>query len=215
MRTTFKKELPLLIVLLIPLVFLAIKWNELPEQLPMHWNLEGEIDGYGPKYLTPLLSIGIYLLLLVLPMIDPRGKNFDKSPGSYYKIRFALTLFFSAFTVVTILIALGMEIRMERFVSIAVSLLFIVMGNYMSTVRPNYFFGIRTPWTLDNEEVWKRTHLLGGRLWFWGGLACLIAAFTLGNEALAFILTGAIIIMSLVPIIYSFVLFRKLKNSHQ
>lgn len=214
MKTKLAKELPLVLIMLAPMVFLLIKWNEIPEQIPMHWNIEGEVDGYGPKYLTPLFNIGLYLLLLIAPKIDPRKRNYDLFAGTYYKLRMLLILFFSTMSVVTLLIGMGAEIRMERFISIAVSILFAIMGNYMSTIRPNFFIGIRTPWTLDNEDVWKRTHLLGGRFWFWGGLACLIASFMLPNEALAVFMVAVLLIVSIIPIVYSYILFRKLKNSH-
>jgi uncharacterized membrane protein len=214
MRTKLIRELPMTLIMMIPLVFLMINWNSLPEQLPTHWNMEGEIDGYGPKWSMPLLNLGIYLLLLVAPRIDPRKKNYDLFSGTYYKVRLVLTLFFSAMSVIIMMIALGADIKMERFIAVGVSILFTVLGNYMGTIRPNYFFGIRTPWTLDNEEVWRRTHILGGRFWFWGGLACLAASLILPNEALVIVLISILGTISLVPVIYSYVLFRKIKNSH-
>lgn len=214
MKTKFVKELPLIFITLVPLVFLFVNWNALPAQLPMHWNANGEIDNYGPRYMPALLCIGLYLLFIIVPRIDPRKRNYDLFAGTYYKLRLVLALFFSAISVVTMMIGLGAGIQMHTFIMIGISILFTMMGNYMSTIRPNYFLGIRTPWTLDNEEVWKRTHLLGGRLWFWGGIACLIASFSLPQHVLTIFFIAAVVIISLLPIIYSYLLFRKLKSSH-
>jgi uncharacterized membrane protein len=92
--------------------------------------------------------------------------------------------------------------------------LFAMLGNYFQTVRPNYFIGIRTPWTLENEQVWKNTHRLGGRLWIVGGFLIAILAFFINNNHLFSIIFGVIIsLIVIVPVVFSYTEFKKEKNT--
>lgn len=213
MKADLKKELGIILLVLAPVLFVLIQGNAIPEQVPVHWNIEGEIDRYGSKWTTILINLGIYPLLLLLPRIDPRKKNYEIFSSSYYKIRFGLHLFMSALDIMLLLYASGVDIPVTRIVITSVLLLFIILGNYMGNIRPNYFVGIRTPWTLENAEVWRKTHLLAGRLWFWTGLLCLLISFFINNPERFPVLVVLIAAISLVPVVYSYLIFRKLKNS--
>jgi len=206
------REWPMLAILAIPIVHLAVVGDRIPDQLPIHWNIDGEADGYGPKYTLPLINIGLYLLLLVLPSIDPRKRNYEAFSTTFRKVRLVLVLFFSALCSITIAKAAGADIPLNRIVVIGVMLLFTVLGNYMGTIRPNWFIGIRVPWTLESESVWRKTHKLAGRLWFWSGLLLLLSAFVLPQAILGRTLFAAVMVMAIIPIAYSYVMFQKEKG---
>jgi uncharacterized membrane protein len=100
------------------------------------------------------------------------------------------------------------------FIFAFIGILIALLGNYFQSIRPNYFIGIRTPWTLENETVWKKTHRLGGRLWFGGGLIIIILTLILGNnKAIAITFTSIIAILVIVPIVYSYFEFLKQKSN--
>ena len=208
-----KREFPIVIILIAPIIYLIAVWNQLPDQLPIHWNLKGEVDDYGPKYLMALLNIGLYLLLLLLPKIDPRKKNYDNFSSTYFKLRLMLVLFFSSITAVIISKSIGFDIDLDRIVIIGVILLLMTFGNYMGTIKPNWFIGIRVPWTMENETVWKKTHLMAGKLWFWLGLALLIPSFFLSKQLLNIGLIVVVSIMTIIPIAYSYIIFQKMKKT--
>lgn len=211
--TTLKKEIPFILIALIPFVYLAFIWNQLPETVPMHWNASGEIDRYGSKnglWLTTFMMAGLgYFLFLVLPKIDPKGK-LNSMGNKLNHLRFALSIFMSALAVFIIYSTKQSESK-PTFIFILIGLLFAILGNYFKTIKPNYFIGIRTPWTLENENVWKKTHLLGGKLWFAGGLLIILFSLLLPENLSLYLFLGVTIIISAVPIVYSYLEFKKLK----
>lgn len=203
-----KKELVILVILFIPIITLIVFWDQLPDQLPIHWNHRGEVDAYGPKYLLALINVGLYFLLVALPYFDPRKSNYKIFSGTYYKIRLLLTLFFSLICGIIYANALGLEMNMGRIVGLSILAIITVLGNYFGNIRPNWFVGIKTPWTLESEEVWKKTHILGGRLWFWGGLFGIICSFFLSNAQLFSWMLVITIVISIIPVVYSYFLFK-------
>lgn len=209
----FKKELPILAILIAPIIYLLVVWDKLPEQLPIHWNIKGEADNYGPRYLMPLINVGLYILLLIVPKIDPRKRNYDIFSATYFKLRLILVLYFSALSSVIITKFIGFDIDLNRIIVIGVILLLTVLGNYMGTIKPNWFIGIRVPWTLESESVWRKTHYLAGKLWFWMGLVLLILSFFLPDDILHTTLFSAVMVMAITPIIYSYIIFQKEKDS--
>lgn len=209
----FKRELLILLVLVVPIIFLIAVWNSLPDQLPIHWNIRGEADDYGPKYLTALLSVGLYVLTLILPKIDPRKRNYDIFSATYFKIRLGILLFLGVVNSVVIANAIGFDMDISRIIGISVLLLLTIIGNYLGTIRPNWFIGIRLPWTLESDGVWKKTHRLAGRLWFCLGMAALIASFVLPKNMLYPLIFIVAMILVIVPIVYSYIIFKREKLS--
>ncbi|MGV7107249.1 SdpI family protein [Flavobacterium sp. U410] len=211
--TTLKKEIPFILIALIPFVYLASIWNQLPETIPMHWNASGEIDRYGSKnglWLTTFMMAGLgYFLFLVLPKVDPKGK-LNNMGNKLNHLRFALSIFMSALAAFIIYSTKQSESK-PTFIFILIGLLFTILGNYFKTIKPNYFIGIRTPWTLENEDVWKKTHLLGGKLWFTGGLLIILFSLLLPENLSLYLFLGVTIIISAVPIVYSYLEFKKSK----
>lgn len=211
-----KKEIPFISIALLPFVYLAYIWNRLPEKVPMHWNVSGEIDDYGNKnelLFMLLLVVGLpYLIFLVIPHIDPKQK-LQNMGNKLNNLRFVLSLFMSALSIF-ILYSVQQKTSNTGLIFAIVGLLFAFLGNYFKTIKPNYFIGIRTPWTLENEEVWKKTHLLGGKMWFVGGLL-MAMTFVLPDPLNLFVFLGITAIISIIPIIYSYLEFRKLKSQQQ
>ena len=206
-----KKELPILAIVLLPFIYLAYIWNELPSKVPMHWNIKGEIDRFGDKteliiipFLLPLL---VYLIFLVVPKIDPKNK-LNKMGGKLQTIKFFLTTFMSILALFIIYTAKNQSFANPNYIVLIIGILFIILGNYFKTIKPNYFIGIRTPWTLENETVWKKTHKLGGKMWFIGGVLIVILSLILSkslNFTIFMIITGVI---TIIPIAYSFLIYK-------
>ncbi|MEZ4786372.1 MAG: SdpI family protein [Flavobacterium haoranii] len=211
--TTLRKELPYILIALIPFIYLAFIWNQLPETIPIHWNGKGEIDGYGSKIdllgtVAMLNGLG-YFLILVFPKIDPKGK-LNGMGHKLNQIRILLTIFMSALSIYIIYNTQQTESK-PTIAFALIGLLFAGLGNYFKTIKPNYFIGIKTPWTLENEEVWKKTHLFGGKLWFIGGLLIFILSLIIPDNYSFYVLITVTVIISILPIIYSYLEFKKLK----
>lgn len=213
MNQRLKKELPLIAIALIPSVYLGIIWNRLPEKVPLHWNLNGEIDRYGNKteliVLAILLPLLVYGLFLIIPSIDPKNK-LKQMGNKYQSIKTILTTFMSGLAVFIIYSAEKETLTNPNYILILIGLLYIILGNYFQTIKANYFIGIRTPWTLENETVWKETHKLGGKMWFIGGIVVILSSLILSkgtNFTLFLIITG---IITIIPLVYSYLKFKSL-----
>lgn len=214
MKLTLKKELPLIGIVLAPFVYLAIIWNTLPERVPTHWNYKGEADHWGDKYsligLLFLLPVLTYALLLVIPKIDPK-KKIELMGGKYYQLKFILVLFMSTLAFIILHISVNQSTSSPNLIFIPIGVLFIALGNYFKVIQPNYFIGIRTPWTLESKEVWKLTHTLAGKLWIAGGLIIVLSSLTIAKSIFIYVFIVAIAILTLVPVIYSYIKFKELK----
>ena len=209
-----KREIPLITIVLIPFIYLAYIWNSLPETVPTHWNYKGEIDAWGKKsslilimFLLPVLT---YVLFSIIPFIDPK-KKIQAMGNKYHNLKFLMTLFMSALAIFILYSVKEQSITNPAFIILAIGLLYIILGNYMKTLKANYFIGIRTPWTLENESVWKKTHALAGKLWFIGGLAIIISSLTTNKNFNGIFFISVTTIITVIPLIYSFLEFKKIK----
>lgn len=209
----FKKEIPYLAVSLLPFVYLAYIWPSLPQSVPMHWNASGEIDRWGDKSETlmiPILMTGlVYVLFLILPKIDPKGK-LESMGNKLNSFRMILTCFMSVLSLY-VLYSIKTLNADPKMLFPLLGLLFAFLGNYMKTMKPNYFIGFRTPWTLENEEVWKKTHKMGGMLWFIGGLL-MTFTFLLDGKTQLYTFMAIIVVITIIPVVYSYLEFQKQKN---
>ena len=207
-----KKELPLIGIVLLPFVYLAYIWNQLPAQVPMHYNIEGEIDRYGNKselILIPIMtSLLIYLIFLAVPYIDPK-KQIQKMGGKYDTLKFIITTLMSILALFIIYTAKNQTLTDPDYILLGCGVLFLILGNYFKTLKANYFIGIRTPWTLESESVWKATHKLAGKIWFLGGLLIILSCLILDGKTNFIVFMCITAIMVLVPVLYSYLLFRK------
>ena len=210
-----KKELPLLLIVILPFIYLAYIWNELPNRVPIHWDGEGKVNGYGDKMsliLIPILfSLLTYTLLTLVPIIDPKGKI--KNMGKKYESLKFILVFFMSFLALFILYSSNSQaITNPNILFILIGFLFVFLGNYLKTLKPNYFIGIRTPWTLENETVWKRTHKFAGILWFFGGVLTVVLSFILDKKLNSVVFIIIACILAFIPIIYSYLQFNKAKT---
>lgn len=209
------RELILWLFLIIPYVYLFKIWNQLPDIVPTHFNLAGEADGWSSKqfliFLPGSLGIGIYFLMLVLPQIDPKH-NLSLEDNKYNGIRFMMAVFFSILTTYILYTSLAGKISNYSILIGFIGGLFAVLGNYFRDMKPNYYIGIRTPWTLEDERVWYNTHKLGSKVWIVGGLALLLGSMLINNNERVFILfIVTLLIIVFIPIIYSYIDFKKIK----
>jgi len=193
------------------LVLSAWAWFQLPAdaQVPIHWGADGQVDGYASKtvglFLLPLATAGVAALFWVIPVIEPRRANIAKSGKAYAAIWVAVVLMLAAIDVVAVAAAMGADLDMTLIVFVATGALFIVIGNYLPKIRPNYMMGIRTPWTLTSDLSWDRTHRVGGRLFVLEGLVfILVGLIRPAPEALLVILIGGIVIMLIFVFAYSY-----------
>ncbi len=212
-KMKLKNELPLIAIVLIPFVFLAYIWNDLPQKVPIHWNINGEIDRFGNKLeliLIPLLfPLMTYLIFLVVPKIDPKQQINKFGSKKYQNLKTLIIVFMSILAVLMIYVAKNQSLANVNLIVLPIGVLYIILGNYFKTIKANYFIGIRTPWTLENETVWKETHKLGGKLWFAGGLVIVMSSLLFENKAnlIVFMMVTGIIII--IPIVYSYLKFKK------
>lgn len=212
---TVKNDWYLLVIILVPLAIALYLYPELPAKLPSHWNIYGEIDGYSSKlfaiWFFPLLNLGIYFMMILLPKIDPRRDNYIRFSGAYRITRILLIIFLAVLYFVTILAGLGYPVKVDLLVKLGVSILFLVMGNVMGKFQHNYFVGIKTPWTLANEEVWRKTHRFASKLWVGAGFFCLILSI-IGTLWANYAFFAIIMLITFVPMGMSYVYYRQIRK---
>lgn len=171
------------IVLSFLISFLALPY--MPDEIAIHWNAAGEPDDFANKYfgafIIPFVIVALYSMLKIVPKVDPKKANYDKFKSSYAIMMNALGLVFFIIHLGMTGYNLGYNIDISFIVPLAIGVLFIIIGNYMPKFKHNYFVGIRTPWTLANENVWTKTHRLGGKVFVIMGITAILTIFLEGN----------------------------------
>ncbi|MBT6690818.1 SdpI family protein [Candidatus Parcubacteria bacterium] len=189
-------------------------YQYLPDKIVTHWNAAGEADGWGSKNMQiiflPLLILFVHLLFKLLPKIDPKKKNYEKFANVYGIFRVAIVGYLAIIYFLTGFVNLGYDISISAVMPILIGLLFIVMGVVMKDIKPNWFMGIRTPWTLSNDTVWKKTHEFGGKTFVLSGLLFML----LGVLPEEWFGVGLIIVilLTLSSVVYSYFIYKKLKK---
>ncbi|MCV2483762.1 SdpI family protein [Flavobacterium sp. SH_e] len=215
MNQEFKKELPLIGIVLIPFVYLATIWNSLPEIVPIHWNSKGEIDGWGNKFtlivMLLMLPVLTYVILSLVAKIDPK-KRMSLMGGKLYQLKFVMVLFMSILALFIVYSTKSQSTSSLSFVFIILGALFMVLGNYFKVIQPNYFIGIRTPWTLESQEVWKTTHLFAGKLWFIAGLIIILGSLIFDSSIFYKVFLTIVFSIAITPIAYSYLKYRSWKK---
>lgn len=206
-----KKNLKVLIitslVILLPILAGAVLWNQLPEQIPSHWNASGEIDGWSSK---PFVVFGLPLILLAAQWLCMLGSAADPKKENHSVKLIQLVLWIIPILsvllhTVTYAVALGKEVRMEVVMPVFMGILFTIIGNYLPKCKQNYTIGIKIPWTLNSEENWNKTHRFAGWLWVLCGLIIMLTGFFGGF----WIFLVIVILMVFAPFLYSYLLHRK------
>lgn len=209
----------LMVVSMISFLGLVAAYPSLPETVPTHWGFNGEIDGYSAK--STLLFMGLVpmictLLFVIVPKMDPKKENYAKHSKAY-SVMCAFTVgFMILVTWMSVAAAMGYDIEVSMLVPIVIGVLFIVLGNYMPQIRQNYSFGIKTPWAIDNEYVWRKTHKFGGIVFCIMGIALVVFPFLPLSESfgMPFIL-GVIIGGTVLTYIYSWLVFKNQKQENK
>ena len=186
-------------------------FSSLPEQIPAHWNVHGTVDRFAPK-LTVFIFPGIIFLITILFQFmrrtDPNSDNYDKFQREYHRYTFVIGLVFFAVQIMTIAAAFRMDFNVTLIFCLGLGSLFIFIGNLLPKTKHNYFIGIRTPWTLADEQNWFRTHRLAGKIWVLGGLIVALTALAPESFQVPVFLT-ILAVMVVTPFVYSYTEFRK------
>ncbi len=186
-------------------------YPKMPEQMAIHWNAQGEVDGYISKFwglfLFPFILTGLYLLFLLIPRIDPLKTNIEKFIKYYYGLFILILIFILSIYLYVILWNVGIKINPNIIFSVECGLLFFYIGILCKKAKRNWFVGIRTPWTLSSEMVWDKTHKIGGKLFKIAGIIAFIGAI-FPRYALFFILVP-LILTAIYTILYSYFEYQK------
>lgn len=202
----------------LPFIYLAYIYHQLPESVPTHFDIHGKADDFSEKSSLWLIvgilsatSLFIFYLLKFLPKIDPK-KNARFGTPIFIKIGIAVSFLLFFLNIMIILSAQSGAIEWTKSLPIIIGLFFAFMGNIMHSLKPNYFAGIRTPWTLESEETWRETHRLAGKLWFVGGLLIALCGLIFPFNISMIILICITVIMAFWPMIFSYTYFKKMQK---
>ena len=208
-----------LVITIIPWIYLLSIWNSLPESIPVHFGFNGTPDKYGPKnqiFFWPagcfLLSILVYLLLTNIYKLDPKRWAANQ-PGIFLKIAMVVVVFISCITILMLSWTVKQHTVGLNLILVMMGLLFAYMGNILHSIKPNYFAGFRLPWTLESEENWRATHLLASKIWFAGGILIAILALFIKPIIMFFIMIGIVLVMAIIPTVYSYRMFTRSKHA--
>ena len=213
MKKNFLANWIMIAIALLPLGYLALIFNSLPAIVPIHFGADMKPDRMGnkselwiPTGVLAGVSILLYFLFQNLHRIDPKRKNAPYS-STFNKLAAGLVVFMTALNFIIITSAKG-TVVIQNLLFPLLGLMFAFIGNYMNHIKPNYFAGFRLPWTLSSDENWRKTHQLAGKLWFAGGMLIAVISLFLPSQVLLPVFIGIMVIIVLIPVIYSYRLFK-------
>ncbi len=212
-KPTLKSEAVSVLLLIFSFTAAVYFFLNFPAIVPTHWNWAGQADGFSSKgfaaFFFPILIGIIYAFFLIIPELDPMKKRYEEFLGVYHEFKTLLVGFLVLVYLYSGLAGLGYQIPFNIVIPCLMGILFILIGLMLNKIKPNWFFGIRTPWTISSEKVWKKTHTLGSKIFILMGVIVILGtALPIYIFWPLFFIT--IIIGSLIPIIYSFLEFKKL-----
>lgn len=210
-------DLIALIIASLPFLYWMQFKDTIGDSIPVHWNIHGEVDRWeskedvpGALAVTAGIGLVVYIILRLLKKLDPK-RTAQLNEGTAEKVGIGIVAVMSAIGLVTFWApAKGYDTTSGVF--FIISLFFAFLGNVMYNIKPNYFIGLRLPWTLDNDENWRLTHRLAGVLWFFAGAVCAVMALLIKAQTMAPIFFIVAISLVIIPSVYSFVLFKKVKS---
>jgi uncharacterized membrane protein len=207
--SSLNREIIIWIIIIIPIAYLGLSWGQLPNRIPIHFNVAGKANGWGSKSALVGIVFGMTvvmnLLLLFIPKFDPKGK-IEHMGRKYFQMRLFIVLFLAALATFVVYHAQTREALNPSVMLMVIGGMFVVLGNYFPALKPNYFIGLRTPWTLESELVWKKTHRLAGWFWVIGGILIIVTSLLPYDTWRMYIFEGTIFSITLIPAIYSFVI---------
>ncbi len=210
------------IMMAIPWIYLAVIWEELPQTIATHFGLDGKPDKFGSK--NEILMIPVILSVIGIPMyfimrniyrIDPKKKYAATTSSVLSKMAMVLIVLLCAVSLFILYWTLKGKTTGLPVFFCGMGLFFAYIGNLMHSIKPNYFAGFRVPWALENEENWRKTHQLASKIWFAGGLLLAVISLLLNDKLLIGVFLAGIVLMTLIPVIYSYTLYRRSSGSAQ
>ena len=213
----YKRQLILSsVITLLPILVGLLLWNQLPDSVPFHWNIRGEVDGWTNKatavFATPALMLAMQWVCLFACTADPKYANYNPK-----MLKLALWICPAIGLILCCMVypqAMGYSVPIEVIMPLLMGILFIVIGNWLPKCQQTYTMGIKLPWTFASEENWNATHRLAGKLWMIGGLLLLLCAF-LSGTALPWVMPVVLGIMVVIPIVYSWWFHRNQKGENR
>jgi len=206
-----KSEIIIFMIILLSFITGICFYSQMPEKMASHWNTQGQVNGYMSKFwglfLLPFILIGLGLLFVVIPKIDPLKANIEKFRKYYDGFIILFFIFMVAIYSQIILWNIGIKISPNIMLSIGLGALFFYTGILLENAKRNWFIGIRTPWTLSSEIVWEKTHKVGGKLFKIAGFVAFVGVFFQGY-VLFFILVP-VILVALYTVVYSYFEYQK------
>lgn len=213
MNSKKKTNIIIGIILLVSIAITLVFYPSLPDVIPVHWGVDGQIDDTGPKYMLFVfwgIALGVNLLMLFAEKIDPRGDSYGKFQKVFNIFRVFITALLCGLELITIVFAFNPQFAdMNMIMYPVMGGMFVLLGNYMPKVKHNYTFGIKTPWTLASETVWNKTHRMCGPLWVAGGLVMAAMAFVKNTTVSFVIMFSVMIVLVVIPMVYSYCIFKK------
>ncbi|MDO8501754.1 MAG: DUF1648 domain-containing protein [Gemmatimonadaceae bacterium] len=211
-----RKWIPVLLIAVATIASVAI-YSKLPERIPTHWNMSGEIDGWSSRFwgawMMPLMMAVIWPVMRLIPHIDPHRANYAKFRGMYEALIIATMAFMLAMHLLLLAAATGSHIPISRIVIGAVGAFFVVIGVLLPHAHPNWFVGIRTPWTLSSDLAWERTHKVGGLLFIATGTLTMLTTLLAPKQAMWVLLVSGTAMMVFL-FVYSYVVWKKDGERH-
>jgi uncharacterized membrane protein len=193
----------------------AFFYPQLPEKIASHWGADGQVNGYMGKFwgvfLMPIVMLGMFILYAVIPLIDPLKANIYTFKKYYNAFWIFLEVFFTYIYGLTLAWNLGYRFNFTTAFVPAIAILFFCMGSFLKNVKRNWFVGIRTPWTMTSDEVWDKTHKLGGKLFQAAAVISLLGLFFNGNDEVFVIIVPAIS-AAIIAVVYSYIVYKKINK---
>ncbi|MCZ7381728.1 MAG: DUF1648 domain-containing protein [Candidatus Methanoperedens sp.] len=206
-----KSELIIFGIIILSFAIGIYYYPQMPEKVASHWNAEGQVNGYMSKFwglfLMPVISVGMLLLFILIPRIDPLKSNIQEFRKYYDGFVVLIMVFLFYLHLLTIFWNLGYTFNMITFLSPAFAILFYYSGILIENAKRNWFIGIRTPWTLSSDKVWDKTHKLGGKLFKVAGILALFAIFFESYAILVIVVP--VIMVSIYTVVYSYLEYQK------
>ena len=213
---SLRKWIPPLIVVA-SIIASILVYSQLPGSVPTHWDASGRVNGWSDRawgaFVIPVILLVMWGLIRFLPRIDPRGENYVKFGGAFEGMFISVMLFLLALHFVVLRAALGYHVDMQRIIPIAMGLMFVAIGFFLPRAHPNWFVGIRTPWTLSSDVVWEKTHRLGGKVFVTAGVLIVLSAFIVPHSAHV-AMFALIAISAAILLVYSYLEWRREGSPH-
>ena len=202
------------VIILLPIAVGLLLWDKLPERVPFHWGINGEVDGWASKtqavFLMPLMLLAVQWLCVVATTLEPKGKE-ATATKMMGVVLWIIPLLNILLNVMMYLAAFGREVNAAAVLPLVFGVLFVVMGNYLPKCKQSYTMGIKLPWTLNDEANWNATHRLAGKLWVVGGLLTMPCAL-LPSVAAFVTMMAVLLVMCIIPTVYSYRFYKKNKK---